>query len=67
MDDEPRSGIPTIEACGDESLKTNVRFMPQGVGETDRDGYLDGLLRRHAIARASSSIPVSPSRSALGC
>jgi amidase len=51
MDNERRTGIPTIEACGDEALKTNVRFMLQGMGETDRNGYLEGLSRRHAIAR----------------
>ena len=54
IDDQRRSGIPELFEHGDAGVKTALRFTLEGMGDTDRDSYLEGLARRHTIARAWS-------------
>jgi len=53
-DDLRRGGLPAMEAHGDEAVRTKYRHVFAGMGELDRDGYLDALARRLAVARAWS-------------
>jgi amidase len=53
-DDMRRSGLPAMEAFGDEAVRTKYRYVIAGMSELDRDRYLDALARRVGIARAWS-------------
>jgi amidase len=54
LDDLRRLGRPTAQKLGDAGLRANLEFMYAGRAEFDRDGYLDALMRRHAIGAAWS-------------
>lgn len=54
LDDMRRGVYPAIQKSGDEAVRTKYRHIFAGMGELDRDGYLDALARRMALARAWS-------------
>lgn len=51
VDDSRRNIIAGVEQHGDEAMRQSQRNMLAGMQETDRDGFLDALARRQAIAR----------------
>lgn len=50
-DDSRRNIIAGVEDHGDEAMRRSQRNMLDGLPETDRDGFLEALARRQAIAR----------------
>jgi len=51
VDDSRRNIIAGVDQHGDEAMRQSQRNMLDGMQETDRDGFLDALARRQAIAR----------------
>lgn len=49
--DTRRNIIAGVEDHGDEPMRRSQRNMLEGVPDVDRDGFLDALARRQAIAR----------------
>ncbi|SCU89668.1 Indoleacetamide hydrolase [Cupriavidus necator] len=54
VDDSRRNIIAGVGQHGDEAMRQSQRNMLDGMQETDRDGFLDALARRQAIARSWS-------------
>ncbi|EHP42721.1 amidase [Cupriavidus basilensis OR16] len=50
-DDSRRNIIAGVEQHGDEAMRRSQRNMIEGMAETSRDGFLDALARRQALAR----------------
>ena len=51
QDDSRRNILAGVARSDDEAMKISRRNMVWGLVETDRDGYLDALTRRHALLR----------------
>ncbi|MDQ0141449.1 amidase family protein [Cupriavidus necator] len=51
VDDSRRNLIAGVDQHGDEAMRKSQRNLLDGMQETDRDGFLDALSRRQAIAR----------------
>ncbi len=50
-DDSRRNIIAGVEHHGDEAMRRSQRNMIDGMAQTSRDGFLDALARRQALAR----------------
>ncbi|AOY94953.1 amidase [Cupriavidus sp. USMAA2-4] len=50
-DDARRSVVAGVREHGDEAIRRSLHNMMEGMAETDRDGFLDGLARRQTLAR----------------
>lgn len=53
-DDSRRNIVAGVEQHGDEAMRRSQANMLAGMRETDRDGFLDALARRQALARSWS-------------
>lgn len=55
QDDNRRNLLAGVAQSDDQAMKISRRNMLWGLAETDRDGYLNALTRRHAILRQWSA------------